>query len=446
MNRSSLSHDFWLVNRFPFIILLLLAMGCNSGQEDVTEIVMAFGPDDTGTLKALIDNYNLENGDNIHVVWKAGARSSDNFYHELVGEFSSGSPTFDLVGSDVIWTPAFAENGWVEDLTEYFFSKHEPQDFIGGAMESVSYQQKVWGIPWYTDMGLLYYRKDLLDSVDVENPPTTWSALASTSSKIMMDQNLESGFAFQGANYEGGTTNACEFIWNAGGEILMGDLYQSVEGDNQELSESVITVDSREAALGLNDLQLLIDEGVVHPKIASFRELESADAFKNGEVAFLRSWTSSYGYLLTPDSKVSPDQLGFSIVPTSGEDQQSYSCLGGWNLMIPSGLDGKKKEAVLKFVDYLASSESQQFRAVNGGILPTLRSLYDDALFLQRAPIVDFAKDFIPYLKERPKSPDYMKMSPIISKTFYQVLNNEGPVDDLLADLHGNLQSIVQEN
>ena len=65
-----------------------------------------------------------------------------------------------MIGGDVVWPAQLAANGWILDLSD-LFTEDLRSDFVNAAIQSVTYQGKIWGVPWFTDAGLLWYRKDL---------------------------------------------------------------------------------------------------------------------------------------------------------------------------------------------------------------------------------------------------------------------------------------------
>lgn len=402
-----------------FFLIVLLFLGCQ-GKSDMVEVNFIFGPDDSGTLESLIDRFNKENKGVIKVNYIEGSRSSDIFYEELAEEFTNKQSNFDAFAGDVIWTSAFAQNEWVEDLTDKFFDTYQPELFVKPAMESASYQYRIWGIPWFTDTGILFYRKDLLDQIGVQ-PPKTWEDLRSISKQLKDQKLIEHGFVFQGAAYEGGVANMCEYIWNAGGNVLMGDLTTSGEFD--EITDpDVVSINSKESLAGIYELIKIMDEDIAPKDIFQYRELDAGLTFRDGKAAFMRGWPSSYGLLLDRKSIVKPDQVGITNIPTSTPSDKSYSCLGGWNLMVNANSAEDKKDAAWTFIAFLMSEESQRFRAENGGMLPSLRSLYRDDDLLTKSPVVAFAKEVIANTHERPKTPYYMEISPEIATIFNQVL------------------------
>ena len=79
------------------------------------------------------------------------------------------------------------------------------------------YEGAIYGVPWFTDAGMLYYRKDLLEQAGFSEPPKTWAEMEEMVKKVRGETGTRYGFVFQGADYEGGVVNGLEFIWSSGG-------------------------------------------------------------------------------------------------------------------------------------------------------------------------------------------------------------------------------------
>ncbi|MEL7424054.1 MAG: extracellular solute-binding protein, partial [Bacteroidota bacterium] len=245
--------SFLLYTLSTFALLSLL-VSCSES----TEIVFTSGPDDTGTVQRLVDEFNAQYAGEFYVDFQVKSRLSNEYYRALERELSSGNSDIDLLSADVVWTSTFAEQGWVKDLSQLLFTEYQAKDFVPTALNSVSYRNSVWGVPWYTDLGILYYRKDLLQKYGYNNPPTTWTQVRSISQKIQNDNFIKYGYLFQGGNYEGGVANACEFIWNAGGQIMLSDLTMASNDPHIPL----LNINSDEAIDGLQEAVSLVSNGV----------------------------------------------------------------------------------------------------------------------------------------------------------------------------------------
>ena len=409
-----------------YLLFLVLALFCQcSNGSELVEINFARSVDDSNFTEEMIKEFNKDHRGVIQVNYVPLARHSDEMYHQIKDDFESGLHSYDVIASDVVWSASFASNGWVEDLSADFYDNYQTQDFIGASFNSVVYDYKVWGIPWHTDAGMLFYRKDLLEKSGFTYPPRTWVELTSMAKKVMEDSGTKQGFVFQGDDYEGGVTNAVEFIWNAGGDVIIGDLSIDLSFDQADIDPNIITVNDLASTQGLNSAYEMIKQGVVSPEVTSMRERECQNAFNNGDAVFMRNWPTSYGLLDGPDSKINTDQVGVAPIPSGTLDLPQYSCLGGWNLMISSKISLDKKDACWKFIRFLVDDRQQKALVEEVGALPTSRRLYEDAKLLKDVPVMLLARDILKNTRSRPVSPYYMEISPLISSSFTSILNNE---------------------
>ncbi len=138
--------------------------------------------------------------------------------HDLyVTYLASGEKEPTVLMLDVIWPAEFAP--FLEDLTEDkdFF---ELDKFLPGTVKSVTVGGKIVAVPWFTDAGLLYYRKDLLQKYGYKNPPQTWDELVKMAQTITAKEKGVQGFVWQGARYEGVVCDFMEYLVSFGGDVL----------------------------------------------------------------------------------------------------------------------------------------------------------------------------------------------------------------------------------
>jgi len=126
------------------------------------------------------------------------------------------------------------------------------------------------------------------------------------------------------------------------------------------------------------------------------------------------------------------------------EGRRSFSCLGGWNLMINA--NSPHQEAAWEFIRYATAPEQQRMRAVEGGYLPTLRALYDDQSLLEQVPVLALGRQEVENARLRPVSPYYAQMSPRISRAFNLTLQGELDGATAVARLERELRHILQAN
>jgi len=434
------------IYKIAFYSLFILAFfACN--QPKPVTLTFAFGPDDgEQTIQYLIDQFNQEHAGKIKVNWKESSRIPDEFYETLAADFEKEAPEIDVFGSDVVWTGVFGSNGSVEDLSKSFYRDFNPGHFMKSAMNSAVYNFRVYGVPWYTDAAMIFYRKDLLRKNGFDQAPSTWDELKDMARVVMDRENIPYGYVFQGDKYEGGVANACEFIWNAGGQITMDNLSITGFFEDNYIAPSIITVDSRASENGFAMARSLVEEGISPESVVYYREAEAEADFINGKSVFMRGWPGIYGMFQDENAKVRSDQIGVIPIPVLEQGAQSFSCLGGWNLMVNAYTSAEKKEAAWEFIQYLVAAPQQRYRAMKSGILPSLKVLYDDKELLDNVPVISLARQEIQNARSRPVSPYYMEYSPEIATIFHQTLKGELLPEYAVFMLQEYLEDIQMKN
>ena len=426
---------------------LLGAAGCGGGQQGggPAKVIFSFGPDESGTLQELVDRFNSEHEGEIEVEYREMSRVTDEYFDELTSDFQAGAtPPIDVIGGDVIWASEFADNGWIEDITRRMYADYSPRvpdAFLQAPITSCSFDNKFWGVPWFTDAGLLYYRQDLLEESGFSEPPKTWDELKEMADKVTQDAGVKDGFVFQGAEYEGGVVNGLEFIWNAGGNVLTGNITVNDPDKPIIVSPNVIQIGSEKSARGLQIERSMIEDGISPQEVVDFREEDSLDAFNAGDAVFLRGWPYMY-QIFGQEGQVDQGQVGIAQLPVAEEGMPSYSCLGGWNMYING--ESPNVDAAWTFVKYATAPEQQKFRAREGSFLPTLTSLYEDQEIVGEVPVIERGGNIIERnARSRPITPYYSDISSRLAGTFNASLRGEVSPEEAVDKLQAELENIA---
>jgi len=150
-------------------------------------------------------------------------------------------------------------------------------------------------------------------------------------------------------------------------------------------------------------------------------------------------------YALAQDpqtSKTKPEQIGIAPLPT-GEGGQSFSGLGGWNMMINA--NSQKQDEAWEFVKFMTDEKGQRQRALAATLLPTRKSLYEDQQILEEVPVIRLGKEAIQRTKSRPVSPYYSGMSLAMAEQFNLSLKGDVPSDQAVQNLQEELTKIVEQ-
>jgi multiple sugar transport system substrate-binding protein len=298
-------------------------------------------------------------------------------------------------------------------------------------VDSNTYDGEVWGVPWFTDAGMLFYRKDLLEKAGYSEPPKTRAEMKEMVEKVRRDAGKIYGFVFQGANYEGGVVNGLEFIWNSGGEVL-----NPRDPDKGTVAEP-------EAVAGLAAARGMVTDGVASRAVSSYKEYESYTVFLNGDAVFMRNWPNVYARAADPAlSKIEQQQIGVAPLPVSRAGERAYSGLGGWNLMV-NAASQHKLESAWTFIRYLSAPEQQKERAIQGGYLPTLKDSYEDHEILSRVPVITLGREAIENVRARPATPFYQDMSLAMAGRFHASLSGTVSPERAARTLRERLEEIL---
>jgi len=409
---------------------LLGAAGCGGGGGSFNgEITVGFGREASGTLQKLIDQFNKQNKD-ISAKWRNMPTNTEQYFDQLRTQFQAQDGSLTLIAGDVIWPAQLAANSYIIDLSDRFTESMRSK-FLQGPVESNTYQGKVYGVPWFTDAGLLYYRKDLLEKAGFSGPPATWDELKEQANKVMQDQGTKVGFVFQGAEYEGGTVNGLEFINSHGGQVL----------DPNDASKVVI--DSPESVAGLETEYSMVTDGVTPQAVGTYTEPESEAPFLGGDAVFCRNWPYMYSLAGTGDF-IKPDLIDVAPLP-AGDGGQSVSGLGGWNFFINAFAEQEAQDAAWEFVKFITAAEQQKFFSLGGSYLPTLSALYDDPEIKEKLPTVRLASEALKNTVPRPVSPVYSDMSLKMAEEFNAVLGGDTEPQQAISSLQKELQKIADQ-
>ena len=241
---------------------------------------------------------------------------------EVLGE---GAASTDVLGIDVIWPGMLGQD--LIDLKSYFAS--ELSSLRPDVVASYTVNGKLVAMPFHADIGVLFYRKDLLQGYGYGAPPRTWDQLEEMAIRIQRGERAKGqknfwGYVWPGAAGEGLTCNALE--WQAaegGGSIIEADGTISVNNPN-----AVRAWQRASHWIGV----------ISNPDVISYEEWDAVNAFYSGQAAFFRGWARSYFLSVEAEAnpairdtaKIGSSKIGITGVPGGSNGQAAT--LGGFGL------------------------------------------------------------------------------------------------------------------
>src|SRR3984957_19277262 len=144
--------------------LLLGATVLHSEQSTVT--IAAVNNPDMLELKKLSSKFEQSNPD-IALKWVI---VEENILRQRVTtDVSTGSGQFDLVFIGLYETPIFAKRGWLQPI-EGLSSEYDVDDVFKSLRDGLSYDGKLYALPFYGESSFLMYRKDLFEQKGLTMP------------------------------------------------------------------------------------------------------------------------------------------------------------------------------------------------------------------------------------------------------------------------------------
>jgi multiple sugar transport system substrate-binding protein len=376
----------------------IVVAGCG-GSENGTVTLNYIGPlDPGGTNVAAAKECSEQSGGKYKIAMFPVANSADATRELFVRRLAAGDKNMDIINMDTIYTPEFAEAGWMRELTGA--EKEDAlEDVLPGPAESVTWKDKVYGIPTNTNVQLLWYRKDL-----VPKPPETWDEM------IQMAKALppgEGNILEQGNKYEGYVVWFNNLVASAGGEIV------NAEGE-PKLDQAAV-----KAATIIRDVA---QSGRSDPSLSTAQEDQARLAFEAGKGAFLLNWPYVYA-AARADAETSAvtkkvfENMGYARWPGVNKGEPSKVSIGGANLGIPKS--GKNPELATQAALCMTSEKNQKQEAIKEGLPPVMNSVYDDAEVRKVYPFADLLREQLKDSVVRPPTPSYSDVTLAIQDTLH---------------------------
>jgi multiple sugar transport system substrate-binding protein len=375
----------------------------------VDKTVIKFGAqaDSTPATKALIEGFNSAQ-DKYEVQWVQLTNDSAQMHDQLLTSLSSGSGEYDVLSMDVVWGGEFAGAGYLAPLDKRITDAGlKKTEFNSGSMAAGNYIGKQYTLPFFPDLGLLYFRSDIVSKADAAKliaGKYTYNDLINMATKYKGKGKTTTGFVYQSKQYEGLVCNATEFTKG----------FKNVKN-------------------GLIAMKQVSDSKVVPKDILKYTEGETHTSFITGKSIFARNWPYQYGMISGKDSVIKTTQVGVAPLPNGGS-------VGGWLLGVNK--DSKNLDGAWEFIKYAAGKDGQKIMSTKGGYLPGFNELLNDPSVLAANGMLKFQgfKNAIKTTISRPVSPEYSKVSDTIQINVHKYLSGGQDINKTVSEIEKALK------
>ena len=355
-----------------------------------TIIKFAAQADSTPATQAVIDAYNASQ-ELYTVEWIDMTNDSGAMREQILTSMQAGSSDYDVLSMDVVWAGEFAAAGYIVPIDQLMQADGlKISQFNAGSMTAGNYNAKQYTLPFFPDLGLLYFRKDIVSADDAAKLVAgnyTYADLQTMAETYMGQGGTTDGIVFQAKLYEGLVCNLTEYT--AG--------WTDVEG-------------------GLVAMKAMVDSSASPVDILNYSEGETHNSFIKGASVFARNWPYQWG-MIASDGTISQDVVDVAPLPGG-------STVGGWLLGINK--NSVNQEGAWDFMKFVAT-DGQKIMSVQGGYLPGYNEMLADADVIAANAMLSMPgfQNALATTISRPVSAHYSETSDAIMNAAHAYLSGE---------------------
>ncbi|MCV9997093.1 sugar ABC transporter substrate-binding protein [Pararhizobium sp. YC-54] len=276
-------------------------------------------------------------------------------FSELVQKYATaiaGGQAPDALSMDLIYNPAFAAAGQLEDLTDWAKSLPYFNSLSPSHVKLGTYQDRIYGLPLSVETSVFAWNKDLYKKagLDPEKAPASWDEITANAEKIRALGDDTYGFYFSGGGCGGCMIfTFTPLVWGSGTDILSAD-------------GKTATLDTPEMRKAVDIYRNMVKKDLVPAGAASDNGANFL-SFTNGKIGQQSLGAFAIGSLVTEHPDI---HFGVTLIPGATGGTSSFA--GGDNFVITKGTP--KMDAVKEFLEYIYSEDGQKIMAKYGS-LPT---------------------------------------------------------------------------
>lgn len=407
------------------IIVLIITSGCNKKNENYTTLNYWGMGVEGEKLDSLVSEFEALNpGIRVkiqRIPWTAA-------HEKLITAFASETmPDVFQLGNT--WIPEFEAINALEPLNNRISKSSiiKKENYFSGVWETNIIDSTVYGIPWYVDTRVLFYRKDVLKRAGYDNPPKTWPELLDVSKKIKALQSGQKKYAFFLPVNE----------WAP--FIIFGLQNKSCLLKNNNQYGDFSGKDFKEA---YNYLMQYYDLNLAPDGMTEVSNIYQAFAEEYFSMFISGPW--NVVELKNRFPKELQNNWMVAPLPSPDNNYPGVSLAGGASLVIANS--SKNKDAAWKFVEFLSKKESQLKFYKTVADLPAVKEAWLDPLLANDK----YMQAFYAQLQRAvptPKIPEWEQI--VISKiqtTTEKTAKKSVSVDEALKTLDNDVNTILEKH
>ncbi|WP_159434330.1 extracellular solute-binding protein [Peptoclostridium litorale] len=366
-------------------------------------------------------------------------------------------------------------HSYLEVLNQYNENPDYPHvmglgdDFFENQKYVCSYfgkKDSIYSIPFDSTTMIMYYRKDIFekyrDSFFKEmgydwtpgTPDFTWKRYCEVAKWI--DENVPDNEVKYGSGHMAQEHNSifCDFsnvLASYGGDYFSDEDISTL---GLESFEHVDVLDGK-FTRALDMYKDIVKTSA--PESVNWNWTDTANAFRNGEIAMMTNWDENYSYIDHDLQSSVRGKVGYSILPYG--DERSANIYGGSGIGINRYASEREKKAAWLYIVW-ATSKDMQLKVLmhpEGGSLPTRKSAYSEVAQKYKMDDNELLSIEDTYLKHvkavmnawesqniylRPKISSFYEVERVLVKNLHEMVEYDRDSSVVSRDIYKQLEEI----
>jgi multiple sugar transport system substrate-binding protein len=232
----------------------------------------------------------------------------------------------------------------------------DPPKFFEGAQETAIVDGTAYGVPWYVETRLVYYRTDIAEEAGYSEVPSDWEGFKQMAADMQSKAGADWGISLQPGGV-GSWQTVLPLAWTNGAEIATEDAYQF---NTPEMVEAV------------EYFQSFFIDGIANP---SPPEGQTEADFTSGAVPMFISGPWMRSLVEDMGGEGFADSYDVAPIPVP-EGGSSSSFVGGSNLAVFKDTDNR--DTAWAFVEWLTEEDTQVTWFEETTNLPSVQAAWED--------------------------------------------------------------------
>jgi sorbitol/mannitol transport system substrate-binding protein len=285
---------------------------------------------------------------------------------------------FDVLTIGTYETPIWGKRGWLLRQDEGLPASYDLEDLLEPIREGLSYEGKLYALPFYGESSFTYYRKDLFDKAGLRMPDRPRYEDIARFAQVLNDPaGGVYGITLRGKPGWGENMAYVSTLVNTYGGRWFDENWKP-EINSPEWKQAVTFY-----------VDLLKTFGP--PGSSSNGHNECRALFANGQAAMWIDTTSAAGYLVDPKQSKVADKVAFAPAPIA-KTATGQQWLWSWALAVP--VSSTHPNEARQFIQWATSKEYIKLVARTYGWIAvppgTRKSTYEQTEYRKAAPFAKF--------------------------------------------------------